>query len=191
MPPKAKYTRQQIVKIAFDNVRKKGWDTVSARSIARELGSSTRPIYSFFKSMASLKEAVLQKALEMLFTFQTAKRTEDPFLDMGVGILVFARQEKNLFRFLNDERNMEIKKKYDREIFNAAYDRLSNYEKFSGFPDELKKEFMFTMWIYTLGMVALIDNSYADEWNEEQITDMLRQTGITLRLGYQTKLSEK
>ncbi len=83
------------------------------------------------------------------------------------------------------------KKKYDREIFNAAYDRLSNYEKFSGFPDELKKEFMSTMWIYTLGMVTLIDNSYADEWNEEQITDMLRQTGITLRLGYQTKLSEK
>lgn len=190
MPPKAQFTKDQIVAIAFDYVRKNGWESLSARYIARKLGSSTRPIYSSFQSMASLKETVFKQALDLLFHYQTTRRTEDPFLDMGLGTIMFARQENHLFRFLNDERNILIKKKFDQAMLGAALNKLADYERFAGFSEEIKRDFMFTMWVYTLGMAVLIDNTWGEDWSDADITEMLRETGVTFWHGYRRRLEQ-
>ena len=58
MPPKFKFDKEEIVQTAVEVVRQHGWNGLSARSIAKELNASTKPIYGYFKSMVVLEEAV-------------------------------------------------------------------------------------------------------------------------------------
>ena len=69
MPPKFKFTKEKIVESALKIVRRKGWGALSMRSLAGELGSSSRPIYSFFSSIMELEEEIVKKAVELLYKY--------------------------------------------------------------------------------------------------------------------------
>lgn len=51
MPPKPKFTREEIVAAALQVVRTRGLEALTTREIAAELGTSTRPIFTYFESM--------------------------------------------------------------------------------------------------------------------------------------------
>lgn len=44
MPPKAKYTRDEIIAIAYELVREQGVEALTAREVAKRLGTSPSPI---------------------------------------------------------------------------------------------------------------------------------------------------
>lgn len=58
MPPKAKYTREEIVQIALDLVSEKGIGALNARNLGAAMGTSTRPVFTAFKNMNELTEEV-------------------------------------------------------------------------------------------------------------------------------------
>ena len=98
--PIRKFSADDIVEAAFRVIRKYGLEKFSARSIASELGSSTMPLYSGHRSMKDLEEAITKGATDLLLEYQTKERTGRGFLDMGVGYVMFAMEEKNLFRMM-------------------------------------------------------------------------------------------
>ena len=49
------YTKDQILKAAYDVVAKEGFKGFTARNIAKKMGISTQPIYLEFKNMEDLK----------------------------------------------------------------------------------------------------------------------------------------
>ena len=51
MPPKFKFTREQIVAAALEVTRKNGITGLTARGLAAELGSSAKPIFGLFQNM--------------------------------------------------------------------------------------------------------------------------------------------
>ena len=55
MTSKVKYTHENIVEAAFQVVRSDGIEKLSARAIAKQLNSSTMPIYHHIKSMKNLE----------------------------------------------------------------------------------------------------------------------------------------
>ena len=55
MPPRAKYTREEITEIALGIVAESGAESLNARSLAEAMGTSTRPIFTAFKIWRSLK----------------------------------------------------------------------------------------------------------------------------------------
>ena len=52
MPPKFKFTKDEIVSAAFGIVREGGEDALTAREVAKRLGSSTSPIFTVFSELA-------------------------------------------------------------------------------------------------------------------------------------------
>ena len=54
MPPKPKFTREEIVGTALDLVREKGIEALTARELGAKLGSSARPIFTVFRNMEEL-----------------------------------------------------------------------------------------------------------------------------------------
>jgi len=56
------FSREQVIDTAFNLIRKNGWGSVSARSIAKELGSSTMPIYSNMNSLEELEQELKGKS---------------------------------------------------------------------------------------------------------------------------------
>lgn len=51
MPPKPKFTKDEIVAAALGVVSKNGIDALTAQALGNALGSSARPIFTIFNSM--------------------------------------------------------------------------------------------------------------------------------------------
>ena len=65
MPPQPKYSKEEILNIAFETVRKNGYNSLTARDLAASLGTSTRPIFTAFENMEQLKNEILIKAYDL------------------------------------------------------------------------------------------------------------------------------
>lgn len=55
MPPKAKFTKEEIVEAALGIAHESGFDALTARTLGERLGSSARPIFTVFKSMDEVR----------------------------------------------------------------------------------------------------------------------------------------
>ena len=185
MPPKNKYSEDDIINAAFNVVRKSGWQNCTARSIAEELGSSTMPIYSYVSSMADLKTKILQKATDLMIDYQTRIKTDIDFLDMGVGYVLFAKEEKNLFRLMyreniNEKNNSES---YIGYAFETLLDRLAGSTVLAGFSREEKKKILYHAWIFSHGLAVLINNGIRSDLDETGIVEILKEFGRCLIAG--------
>lgn len=101
MPPKKIVTKQQILQSALEITREKGPDAVTARSVAARLEVSTHPIFSFYSSIAELKDDVVDQAREIYHHYiLTGLKENIPFLGIGHQFLKLARQEPELFKLL-------------------------------------------------------------------------------------------
>ena len=62
MPPKPKFTKDEIVTAAFELARAEGAGAYRAREVGRRLGVSSSPIFTVFTDMAELHAAVEGRA---------------------------------------------------------------------------------------------------------------------------------
>lgn len=65
MPPKAKFTREEIIEGAFQIARTEGFDKITARELGKRLQSSARPVFTVFESMEEVKMEVIARAKEV------------------------------------------------------------------------------------------------------------------------------
>ena len=56
MPPKAKFTKDDIIQAGLDIVKENGMDALTARALGSKLGSSSRPIFTVFQNMEEVPE---------------------------------------------------------------------------------------------------------------------------------------
>ena len=101
MAPKNKFTKEEMVKAALRVVRVKGIDSLTAKTIADELGTSTRPIFTAFGAMDDLKREVYTAAVRIYDSYASAGLKEKiPFLGVGKSYIRFAQEEPELYRIL-------------------------------------------------------------------------------------------
>jgi AcrR family transcriptional regulator len=102
MPPKAGITKDMIFNAAFKLVREQGLEILTARSIAQKLNCSTQPIYSLYENMEEIKEAVFSHAVDFALRYMEQYKDEknEPAMNLAVGCLLFARDERQLFKAL-------------------------------------------------------------------------------------------
>lgn len=58
MPPKPKFTKEEIVETALKVVSQKGVEGLTAHELGEALGSSARPVFTVFNNMEELLEEV-------------------------------------------------------------------------------------------------------------------------------------
>lgn len=101
MPPKAKYTKEQIINTAFCMVRENGANVLTARGLAKELGTSTGTIFSVFNSVAEIQESVIENAKNLYADYvRDGLRQAIPFKGAGLKYIQFAKDEPELFKLL-------------------------------------------------------------------------------------------
>ncbi len=187
MPLRSSFKKDAFIDAAFRIVRTKGWDNLTARSLAKELNCSTMPIYSYLKSMKNLYEELRKKAVDLLITYQTTPRTGQIFFDMGVGYTLFAKQEKNLFRFLHqrkegEERYQEIEKRIRESAFKNLTQNMKGDPILEGLDEQTLKEVLTKMWIFVHGLAFLVNNNaFTDD--ENYVHETIKETGRLLILG--------
>lgn len=101
MPPKPKFTREEIIQAALAVVSQKGVDALTAREVGEQLGSSARPIFTVFKNMEELQAEVRQAAMER---FESRVAQREPgiplFKQVGIQMVTFGLQEPKLYQLL-------------------------------------------------------------------------------------------
>lgn len=175
MPPKAKYGREEILNGALNIVNREGLEKLSVRRIAGELGCSTTPVYSTFRSMPELEASLISRIIDILISYTEKKYTENLFLNIGVGIVFFARQYRKLYKvlFLESERFKDM-----LERFHNSTDQQMKKDQISQLvDDEERKDILLKMWIFTHGLATLISTGYMENESDEFIIGMLGRTG--------------
>lgn len=100
MVRKTVFSREDVIKAGLAVMEKDGVETLSARRVAEEMGASTAPVYSNFTNMDDLTREVKLAAVDVLLALTLEKHTDNEFLNMGVGVLEFARQHPRLYSAL-------------------------------------------------------------------------------------------
>ena len=101
MPPKVKFTSDEIIEAAVGITRTKGIDAVTAREVGRVLGVSSRPLFTYFDTVEELKREVYLYAKDLYKEYvKDGLKAEIPFLGVGQQYLRFAKEEPNLYKYL-------------------------------------------------------------------------------------------
>lgn len=186
MAPKQKFEKELILKSALKILRTKGNQALTARKIAREMGCSTHPIYSEFKSLKGLKKVLFQYAYDFFIKTITTENAPKNFLDIGVNYVKFSRCEKNLFSFIfmNKDFKMDMAdfEKVDEKIIKI----IKNDEYVQKYAVKAYNTIFYNLWIFTHGLATLVWES-EKKYNDEKIREILQNTGEIIIQGLAKK----
>lgn len=182
MGRKPNFTRDEILQCAFELLNDKSLKDVTARNIASKLGSSTISIYSAFKSMDEIKNELSKKAKEKLFDYTRVEYTNLSILNIGIGVCLFAKEEKDLFRtiFLREG----LPREFMDEIMDDFRDLIrsgfkSNFD-YSNLNNEVVEWTIKKGWYFTHGYATLICTGFYPDIDFETIKNELLEMGNIL-----------
>jgi AcrR family transcriptional regulator len=184
LPPKNKFTREEIVEAAFEIAREEGFSKITARSVASRLSSSVAPIYVNFKTVTELTQAVVQRVFALSEEFMAKQKGQNLFENIGKASLAFARDYPVLFRDLVLKPNPYMASYEETE--KAMVDALKNNEVMKEWTMEERRRLFLKMRIFQLGLSAMLANGHLPSWlDEEESEKLLIETGEQLLLAEQ------
>lgn len=175
MPPKPKFTREEIIEAAVSLLDREGVYALTTRNIGKELGSSARPIFTVFKNMedlnGDLRQAVMKKYNDCVIK---AEDYAPAFKKYGMQMVLFATEKPNLYRYLFMSENKKA------HTFNDVFETLGETAGYC--IDVVKRDYELTdekaralfenVWIYTFGIATLCATG-ACRFSEEELSNML------------------
>ena len=180
MPPKPKYTKEEIVNAAYELTREKGIDAVVAREVGKRLNTSSSPIFTLWNSMEELKMEVwmlakqkYQAYMEDIFDYTPA------FKEYGMRCVRFAAEEPNLYRmlFLTERENHSPYLRF-KEEFGTLYARLvEEIRKSFELSGEDAEELLNQMIIFANGIAVFLITDKRS-FSEESVSRHLSQVCI-------------
>ena len=101
MPPKAKFTKEEIIDAGLAILRERDISAVTAREIGNYLGSSARPIFTVFENMSEVLDGIENRAREIYSEYVKQGLQQSPaFKGVGQAYIRFAINEPKLFQLL-------------------------------------------------------------------------------------------
>lgn len=183
MPPKFKFTRDEITNAALNVTRKNGISGLTARALAAELGCSVKPIFGLFKNMEEVGQEVFI-ASDLLYQNylreDMAKGKYSPYKASGMAYIRFAKEERELFKLLfmrdRSREKIEENKEEIRPLMQLIQQNL-------GISEDEAYLFHLEMWLYVHGIATMIASSYLD-WDDEFISRVLTDAYMGLKYRY-------
>jgi AcrR family transcriptional regulator len=183
MARETKISQEMVINGALKLVQREGYDALNARSLAKELGCSTQPLFSRFKNIDDLKNALIERIyniyLERLYASVESGKYPS-YKATGMAYVEFAKEEKNFFKLLfmrdrTDEQKLvsadwEIAVSMIREIFDISKEEA----------DKIHAQ----MWFFVHGIAVMLATGFEEidlDTASQYITDIYN--GVKLRYG--------
>lgn len=175
MPPKPKFTREEIIDAALKIAADKGMKALTSRELGAALGSSARPIFTVFKNMDEVLSEVRKAAFERFNDY--AKKAENftpAFKQVGVQMILFAIEQPKLYRilFMSDKIHAKSFEEVFENLGDVAVLCIDYIIKDYGLSYEDAMFLFKNTWIYTYGIGALIATGMCS-FSQDEIQDML------------------
>lgn len=183
MPPKFKFTRDEITNAALGITKEQGLSALTARALAERLGCSVKPIFGLFKNMEEVQQEVLNAANNLYESYlQTdmAKGEYPPYKASGMAYIRFAKEERELFKLLFMRDRSQEKIEENKEAVQPLLDLISRSLKLT---EDEAYLFHIEMWLYVHGIATMIATNYLD-WEDAFISKVLTDAYEGLKSRY-------
>lgn len=175
MPPKPKFTKEEVIAEALDLVSEQGMSALTSRDLGARLGSSARPIFTVFSSMEEVKEEVKKAAIKRFESYAKKAMHYTPvFKQVGMQMILFAKEEPKLYQlgFMSENHNIENFDDIYEYLGDVAYQCVGVIKKDYGLSEQDARKLFEHVWIHTFGIGALCAAGMC-KFSEEQIIEML------------------
>lgn len=182
MPPKAKFTKEEIIEAALEIVRNEGFFALTARALGARLGSSARPIFTVFQSMEEVQQAVIDAAKALYKEYIQKGLSDTPaFKNVGMQYILFSVNEPKLFQLLFMKEHTDVPElSAVLPIIDENYDAiLLSVKEGYGVTRETAEKLYRHLWIYTHGIAALCATKTC-RFTGEEISTMLTEVFVGL-----------
>ena len=179
MPPKFKFTREEIIQEALDLTRKNGISAVTARALGERLHSSVKPIFGQFKNMEEVQKEVLKASYDLSCTrMQELMESGEypPYKASGIAYIRFAKEEPELFKllYMRDRSN----ESFDDKIYMKPL--MEEVQKNLDLSEDDAYLFHLEMWIFVHGIAVMTATSYLG-WDMDKVSEVLSDAYMGLK----------
>jgi hypothetical protein len=134
-----------------------------------------------------LEDEIVKNAVDLLYAHMTRVRTGEPWIDHGIGYVMFAHEEKHLFMSMNDQKHISLFKQHGDVIWNTLTAALADYPPFHGLTKEQIDLIQATRWLYAHGLAFQLCNPPPGIWDEEKIIQMMQMGSMAIYDGLMKK----
>ncbi len=183
MPPKFKFTRDEMISAALNITRRNGLTGLTARALAAELGCSVKPVFGLFKNMEEVHQEVFSSAYKLYQSYLREDMAEGkypPYKASGMAYIRFAKEERELFKLLFMRDRSQEKIEENREEIRPLLDLIKQN---LGLGEEDAYLFHLELWVYVHGIATMIATSYLD-WDDEFVSRVLTDAYMGLKHRY-------
>lgn len=177
MPPKCKFTREEIIQAALDMARNEGIDFVTARALGAKLGSSSKPIFSVFENMEEVQDELIKAAKALYAEYVRVGLEQVPaFKGVGTQYILFAIKEPKLFQLLfMSEQPQKPSVSGILPIIDESYEQiLLSVQNGYDLNKENSERLYRHLWIYTHGIAVLCATNMCS-FTAEEISGMMTE----------------
>lgn len=177
MPPKAKFTREEIITAALSIIRENGVDALTARELGARLGSSARPVFTVFEGMQEVLYEAIKEAKAIYRSYVERGLLEVPaFKGVGMEYIRFAREEAKLFQllFMTEKEDVPEFISVLPTIEDSFEEILGSVRNSYQLNEEDALKLYQHLWIYTHGIATLCATKVCT-FSAEEISEMLTE----------------
>lgn len=172
MAPKTKFTKQDIVLAAFDIAKTDGIESITIRKVAERLGSSIAPIYVNFNDVQELLQQVVERAFHVARGMIMEQQSGQPFRDIGMASLRFAKEYPVLYRDLMMKDNPHMKN--TPEQLDEVIGLMRQDPELGGFSDQELQSILLNMQVFQTGLCVMVANDlFTKNVDDEQMMNMM------------------
>ena len=193
MPPKPKFTRDEIVQTALEVVSRKGVEALTAKELGDALGTSARPIFTVFSSMKQVQDAVREAAMRRFESFAEQKLPDMPlFKQVGMQMVLFGVREPKLYQllFMQENRNAVSFDDVFGELGPTAETCIRLIQEEYAMREADARLLFENVWIYTFGVGALCATRMC-QFSEEKLGQMLSTEFQAMMLLVKSRAGER
>lgn len=186
MPPKARFSKEEIIHTALDIVRQDGFEALTARALGSRLNSSARPIFTVFKNMEEVHAEVKLLAREVYNQYVKTALTKDlAFKAVGLAYIQFAKEEPKLFQILYMSETAPKSKAEVIMYKDDNHEEICNYIKDNfALSHEDAWHLYEQLWIYSHGIATLCATrvcSFEEEEMDSYLTEIFKSLLINIK----------
>ena len=173
MPAKKQITTEKILSEALKIVRERGIDNLNMRTLAKACNCSTQPIYLSYKGMDDLKTDInneITHLFEKCIEREIASGKYVQYKAVGMGYIKFAKEEKELFKYLMMTNHQE-----DKTWMKLSYDVSTNIiKKDYGLIQSNAEKLHTELWIFVHGIASMFATDYIN-WDWETVSSLVTE----------------
>ena len=159
MPPKPKFTKEEIAGKALEIIRTQGNSEFTARKLGTALGVSSRPLFTAFKNMEEIRHAAREIAIREFDDYKADcyDENEPSFKKIGLNMVDYAIKQPEVFKliFMEEDENRKSIKDITDNLGKLSKESMKILVDVYGLSPKQAEEIFQQVWVFTFGLASL------------------------------------